>query len=77
MAYETTNPSTGERVATFPMHTPAEVEKALATAAALFHADWCQGDIKPRLKVLARLSELMICGSAWKRDPVSGVIGVE
>ena len=31
MAYETINPSTGERVATFPLHTAAEVEQALAT----------------------------------------------
>lgn len=60
MAYETVNPSTGERVATFPLHTAAEVEQALATADALFHSDWCQGDIAPRLKVLGRLSELMI-----------------
>ena len=32
-----------------------------------------QIDTKP--KILNRLSR--ICGSAWKRDPVSGVIGVE
>ena len=60
MPYETINPSTGQRVATFPLHTDAEVEQALATADALFHSDWCQGDIAPRLKVLTRLSELMI-----------------
>ena len=60
MAYETVNPSTGERVATFPLHTAAQVEQALATADALFHSDWCQGDIAPRLKILGRLSELMI-----------------
>jgi len=73
MAYETTNPSTGERVATFPMHTPAEVEKALTTADALFHSDWCQGDITPRLKVLARLSELMI----ERSDDLSRLMSLE
>ena len=28
-------------------------------------------------QVVLGVSETLICGSAWKRDPVSGVIGVE
>ena len=73
MPYETVNPSTGERVATFPLHTDAEVEQALATADALFHSDWCQGDIGPRLNVLTRLSELMI----ERSDALSRLMSLE
>ncbi len=59
MAYRTLNPFTEERVKDYPEHTDAQVEAALAKADALFHSDWSQGDIAPRLKVLGRIAELL------------------
>ena len=59
MAYRTLNPFTEERIKDYPEHTDVQVERALATADALFRSDWSRGDIAPRLKVLSRMSELL------------------
>ena len=59
MAYRSLNPFTEQTTATYPEHTDREVEAALATADDLFHSDWSQGDIKPRLAVLQSLAGLL------------------
>lgn len=59
MSYRTLNPFTEQTVETFPEHTDADVEAILARADALFHSDWSQGDIAPRMKVLQRMAGLL------------------
>ncbi|ADK99647.1 NAD-dependent succinate-semialdehyde dehydrogenase [Brevundimonas subvibrioides] len=59
MAYRTLNPFTEQLVREYPEHTDAQVEAALAKADALFRSDWSQGDMAPRLAVLARMAELL------------------
>lgn len=59
MAYRTLNPFTEALVKDYSEHTDAQVEAALAKADALFHSDWSQSDMAPRLKVLGKLAELL------------------
>lgn len=59
MAYASVNPATGETIRTFANHTDAEIQSALAAAKALYKSSWSKGAIEPRLKVLARLADLI------------------
>lgn len=59
MAYQTVNPTTGEQVKTYPNHTDADVEAALAAAQTLYKSGWSTGPIAPRAQVLERLAELI------------------
>lgn len=59
MAYTSVNPATGETLATFANHTDVEIRSALDTAYALYKSNWSKGPIEPRLKVLARLADLI------------------
>jgi succinate-semialdehyde dehydrogenase/glutarate-semialdehyde dehydrogenase len=60
MRYRTLNPATEDLVKEYPLHTPAEVDKAVATAHALFLSRWSQGLIEPRLAVLSKLADLIV-----------------
>ncbi|HEY1398756.1 NAD-dependent succinate-semialdehyde dehydrogenase [Roseateles sp.] len=59
MAYQTINPTTNELIRTWPNHTDADVETALADAHRLYKSSWSKGDIQPRLQVLRRLADLI------------------
>lgn len=59
MAYTSVNPATGETLGTFAGHTDAEIKSALNAAHALYRSNWSKGAIQPRLKVLARLADLI------------------
>jgi succinate-semialdehyde dehydrogenase / glutarate-semialdehyde dehydrogenase len=59
MAYQTTNPTTGELVKTYSNHTDADVEAALKAAHSLYKSTWSKGSIQPRLQVLERLADLI------------------
>ena len=59
MAYASVNPATGETIKTFASHTDAEIQSALESANALYRSSWSKGAIEPRLKVLARLADLI------------------
>ncbi len=59
MAYQTINPFNNKLIKEYPTHNSQHVEKALETAHQLYKSDWAQGDIKPRLQVLRKLSEIM------------------
>ena len=58
MAIESVNPATGERLRVFQAHTPAEVEKRLAAAAAAFKS-WSRRPIAERAEVLRRAGEIL------------------
>jgi len=60
MAYRSINPFTEELVKDYPLHTPQQVDRALAAAHAVFRSAWSRGPIQPRLAVLARLAELLV-----------------
>ncbi len=59
MAYQTIDPTTNELVKTYPNHTQADIEAALAAAHKLYKSSWSQGPIQPRLQVLERLADLI------------------
>ncbi len=59
MAYSTVNPFTEELVKDYPMHDDEHVERALATADAVFHSLWAQGPIDVRLAVLTKLADVL------------------
>jgi len=59
MAYASTNPFTGEVVATFPDATDAEVDVALERAQAAFEI-WSRTALSERTGVLARAAELIL-----------------
>ena len=59
MAYQTINPATNEVIETYPNHTEAQIEHALATAHSLYKSQWSKGPIQPRLKVLHALADLI------------------
>jgi len=59
MAYQTINPTTNDLIKTYPNHTDADIEAALAAAQKLYKSSWAQGPIKPRLQVLERLADLI------------------
>jgi len=58
MAIESVNPATGERLRVFQAHTPAEVAKRLAAAAAAFKS-WSRRPIAERAEVLRRAGEIL------------------
>ncbi len=51
MTYATTNPYTGETVATFPFATDAEVDRAIETAHAVF-LEWRETNFSTRAAVM-------------------------
>lgn len=59
MAYQTINPTTNELLKTYPNHSDADIEAALATAHVLYKSPWSKGPIAPRLQVLERLADLI------------------
>lgn len=59
MAYQTINPTTNELIKTYPNHTDADIEAALAAAHKLYKSSWAQGPIQSRLQVLERLADLI------------------
>ncbi|WP_346830830.1 NAD-dependent succinate-semialdehyde dehydrogenase [Pseudomonas abietaniphila] len=59
MAYQTINPTTNQLVKTWPNHTDAQVEDALASAHRLYKSEWSKGSIQPRLAVLRKLADLI------------------
>lgn len=59
MAYQSVNPATGMLIKTYADHSDADLEKALATAHALYQSEWSKGPIQPRLDVLHRLADLI------------------
>ncbi|WP_431018127.1 NAD-dependent succinate-semialdehyde dehydrogenase [Burkholderia gladioli] len=59
MAYQSVNPATGMLTKTYADHSDADLEKALATAHALYQSEWSKGPIQPRLDVLHRLADLI------------------
>lgn len=73
MAYRTLNPFTEEVVQTFPEHTDAQVEQALAKADALFHSAWSRGARAPRLAILAKLANLL----SARRDDLAAIMALE
>ncbi len=59
MAYQTINPTTNELVKTWPEHTDAQVEAALAAAHRLYKSEWSKGPIERRTKVLHKLADII------------------
>ena len=59
MPYRSVNPTTGDVIRTFPNHTDAQIESALAMAHSLYKSTWSRGPLRPRLDVLARLAEVI------------------
>ena len=62
MAYQTTNPYTGEVVKTFATATEAEVDAAIAKADSAFRT-WRKEPVPERLKVLAKAADLLEASS--------------
>jgi len=58
MTMMSTNPATGEVVARFASHSPAEVERRVARAAAAF-VDWRALALRDRLAVIGRVADLL------------------
>lgn len=73
MPYRSVNPATGDVLRTFPDHTDAEIESALARAHALYSSDWSRGPLRCRLDVLARLAEAI----ADRADHLARVLVLE
>lgn len=59
MAYQTINPTTNELIKTYPNHTDADIEAAIADAHRLYKSEWSKGPMQPRLQVLERLADLI------------------
>ncbi len=59
MSYQTTNPYSGEIVATFDELNDAQLESKLAAAASCFKADWRERSFAERKAVLSRAAALM------------------
>lgn len=59
MAYQTIKPTTNKMVNTCPNHTDKQIEDALTAAHSLYKSEWFKGSIKPRLKVLHRLADII------------------
>lgn len=59
MPYQTINPASNKLIKSWPDHNDSQVEKALATADALYHSGWSKGDIQPRLQVLKKMADLI------------------
>lgn len=59
MPYQTINPASNKLIKSWPDHSDSQVEKALATADALYHSGWSKGDIQPRLQVLKKMADLI------------------
>jgi succinate-semialdehyde dehydrogenase/glutarate-semialdehyde dehydrogenase len=72
MAYATINPATGEHLATFPAHTPEEVETALATAQTAYVKWRCLSYAK-RAVIVNRAAEIM----RERTDEFSSLITLE
>jgi succinate-semialdehyde dehydrogenase/glutarate-semialdehyde dehydrogenase len=60
MSMKSINPATGETLKEFPTHSPADVEKALAKAAALFPSFSPRARVGERTKWLARASDILL-----------------
>jgi len=73
MPYQTINPFNNKLIKEYQTHNDKQVEEALSTAHALYKSDWAQGDIKQRVKVLHKLSELM----ASRVDELAEVVSTE
>ena len=73
MPYRSVNPTTGDVIRTFPNHTDAEIESALAMAHSLYKSTWSTGPLRPRLDVLARLAEVI----AARADQLARVLVLE
>lgn len=58
MTYATTNPYTGETVATFPFATDAEVDRAIETAHAVF-LEWRETNFSTRAAVMHRAADIL------------------
>ncbi|NNS08565.1 NAD-dependent succinate-semialdehyde dehydrogenase [Erwinia sp. JH02] len=59
MPYQTINPASNKLIKSWPDHSDSQIEKALATADALYHSDWSKGDLQPRVQVLKKLADLI------------------
>lgn len=58
MTFISTNPATGKQIATYPEHTPADVEVIVATASAA-HESWSALPVSQRAAVMSRLGQLL------------------
>lgn len=59
MPYQTINPFNNKLIKEYQTHNDRHVEQALETAHQLYKSDWAQGDIKQRLNVLHKLSDII------------------
>jgi len=73
MPYQTINPFNNQLIKEYQTHNDKQVEQALETAHQLYKSDWAQGEIKQRLKVLHKLSDLM----SSRIDELAKVVSVE
>ena len=69
MAYQTTNPYTGEVVKTFATTTEAEVDATITKADSAFRT-WRKEPVPERLKVLAKAADLVRPAAARRRISV-------
>jgi succinate-semialdehyde dehydrogenase/glutarate-semialdehyde dehydrogenase len=60
MSMKSINPATGETLKEFPTHSPADVEKAIARAAALFPSFSPRSRLGERTKWLAKASDILL-----------------
>jgi succinate-semialdehyde dehydrogenase / glutarate-semialdehyde dehydrogenase len=60
MSMKSINPATGETLKEFPTHSPADVEKALAKATALFPSFSPRARVGERTKWLAKASDILL-----------------
>ncbi|MBB6145323.1 succinate-semialdehyde dehydrogenase/glutarate-semialdehyde dehydrogenase [Silvibacterium bohemicum] len=72
MNYETINPTTGVRVASFPAHTASEVEKAIAEAHSTYHV-WRLSTFGERAAILRKVADLM----RQRIEPLAAMITLE
>lgn len=75
MPYQTINPFNNQLIKEYQTHNDPQVEQALETAHRLYQSDWAQGDIKPRLKVLHKLADLMSARSEELAKTISVEMG--
>ena len=59
MSYQTINPANNKLIKSWPEHSDADIEQALATADQLYHSSWSKGPMQPRLQVLKKMADLI------------------
>jgi succinate-semialdehyde dehydrogenase/glutarate-semialdehyde dehydrogenase len=73
MAYQTTNPATGETVATFEEISDVELAKVIDVAQSCYEADWRNRPIAQRAQIVRTAAKLM----RERQEQLAGLITLE